>query len=79
MLAYEDKIHIDKIERVLSKDLRQATLFMKVANVTPKKWNDYLDMLLKLYKELNPDKAKASIFGKDNGGTSNKSQEANSA
>lgn len=79
VLDYEDKIHIDKIENVISKELRTPMVFLKVSNMLPKKWTDYLDMLIVYYKELHPEKAKATIFGKDNGGTSSKSQEANSA
>ena len=80
MLDYEDKIHIDKLENVMPKDIRSALEMLKVTKQVPTKWDAYLDTLLMYYKELNPEKTKASIFGnKDNGGNGNKSQEANSA
>ncbi|KAF7794675.1 hypothetical protein EIP86_005813 [Pleurotus ostreatoroseus] len=49
----------------------------KITNI-PAKWEEYLEVLLEIYKELHPEKSKSSIFGtsntdKDNNGAKNDS------
>ncbi|KAF7796312.1 hypothetical protein EIP86_007489 [Pleurotus ostreatoroseus] len=78
IVEYEDKLHIDKITDVIPKDLRAATVGLCHAKQIPAKWEEYLEVLLKIYKELHPEKSKGSIFGtgnsdKDNNGTKNDS------
>lgn len=89
LVDYEDKLHIDKLFDVIPQDLRQTLVYMKVSNTVPKKWTEFMDILILMYKELHPKKVQSHIFqngkkDKDNGNsTSNDKgkgkQEANSS
>ena len=88
MTDYDDTTLVDKIKKVETMELRQATISLRVTNNLPTKWEEYIDMLLQVYKALHPDKAKEAIFKAESTGKSNdaketsgggKAKEANSA
>ena len=37
----------------------------EITNQTPKNWNDYIKLLISVYKVLHPDKTQGVIFGPD--------------
>lgn len=89
LVDYEDKLHIDKLFDVIPQNLRQTLVYMKVSNIVPKKWTEFMNILILIYKELHSKKVQSHIFqnskkDKDNGNlTSNDKgkgkQEANSS
>ena len=79
LVDYEDKIHIDKLNEVIPQDLRAATVGLRITKQIPSKYEAWLDMLLELYKELNPEKATGSIFGDGNKDNGTKNDSANSS
>ncbi|KAF8656643.1 hypothetical protein AX16_002474, partial [Volvariella volvacea WC 439] len=60
---YEDKIHIDKLTLVIPQELRNAIVMYEVEGKLPINWDAYLELLLKAFKALHPDRTKGSIFG----------------
>ncbi|KIK49705.1 hypothetical protein GYMLUDRAFT_253673 [Collybiopsis luxurians FD-317 M1] len=66
IVDYQDGIHIDKLRRVISQELRNALVVFEVSGKTPNKWEDYLELLLMAYKALHPEKSKSVIFGTSN-------------
>jgi hypothetical protein len=67
IVEYEDNIHIDKLREVLPQDMRNALVSLEITGTVPKKWAEYLDLLIRTYKALHPEKAKGTIFGTSNG------------
>ncbi|KAI0683674.1 hypothetical protein C8T65DRAFT_594866 [Cerioporus squamosus] len=68
--GYNDELLIDKLREVVSHDMRIALVGKGGSNV-PKKWTEFLDMLLDFYRELNPEKTRGTVFSKsssDNSG-----------
>ena len=63
IVDYQDEIHIDKLGGVISQELRNALVVFEVSGKTPTGWEEYLELLLKAYKALHPEKTKSSIFG----------------
>ena len=71
LTGYDDELLIDKLREVISRDMRIA-LVGKGSKDVPKKWTEFLDMLLEFYKELNPEKTRGTVFSKsssDNSGS----------
>ncbi|KAI0323537.1 hypothetical protein GY45DRAFT_1211245, partial [Cubamyces sp. BRFM 1775] len=70
LTGYNDELLIDKLREVVSRDMRIALVGTQGKNA-PKKWPDFLDMLLDFYRELNPEKMRGTVFSKgtfDNSG-----------
>lgn len=67
IVEYEDQLHIDKLKGIIPDDLRKATVLLDMSNMLPTKWEEYLEILLKAYKALYPEKSKGKIFGTNNG------------
>ena len=70
LTGYDDELLIDKLREVVSRDMRIALVGTRGSNV-PKKWTEFLDMLLDFYRELNPEKTRGTVFsksGSDNSG-----------
>ncbi|KAF7799010.1 hypothetical protein EIP86_010240 [Pleurotus ostreatoroseus] len=51
IVEYEDKLYINKITGIIPKDLRAATVGLRHAKQIPAKWEEYLKILFKIYKE----------------------------
>ncbi|THU82970.1 hypothetical protein K435DRAFT_807873 [Dendrothele bispora CBS 962.96] len=58
-----DGLHIDKLRDVIPQELRNSLVMYEVSDTMPTNWEDYLELLLKAYKALHPEKAKSVIFG----------------
>jgi len=63
IVNYSDEVHIDKIKKVIPDELRNALVIYKITNQCPKTWDDYLKLLMQIYKALHPNKAQGTIFG----------------
>ncbi|THU90303.1 hypothetical protein K435DRAFT_912297 [Dendrothele bispora CBS 962.96] len=63
ILDYQDGLHIDKLRDVIPQELRNSLVMYEVSDTMPTNWEDYLELLLKAYKALHPEKAKSVIFG----------------
>ncbi|KAL7279395.1 hypothetical protein ACG7TL_007236 [Trametes sanguinea] len=63
LTGYDDELLIDKLREVVSRDMRIALVGTRGSNA-PKKWPDFLDMLLDFYRELNPEKTRGTVFSK---------------
>ncbi|KAG7091978.1 hypothetical protein E1B28_008366 [Marasmius oreades] len=70
---YEDSVLIDKLKEVIPQELKNALVIQEMNGTLPKAWQEYLDLLLKAYKALHPEKAKSVIFGNGNKGNGNTS------
>jgi len=57
IVNYSNKVHIDKIKKVISDKLQNALVIYKITNQSPKAWSDYLKLLMQAYKALHLDKA----------------------
>ncbi|KAH9885625.1 hypothetical protein C8Q73DRAFT_749182 [Cubamyces lactineus] len=68
LTGYDDELLIDKLREVVSRDMRIALVGTRGSDA-PKKWPDFLDMLLDFYRELNPEKTRGTVFSK--GGSDN--------
>lgn len=64
---YEEKIHINKLTHILPQELRNSIVMLEVERRLPDQWDDYLELLLKAFKALHPDRTKGTIFGTGNG------------
>ena len=69
--GYQDNVLIDKLRDVIPQELKNALVGLEVHEGLPKLWEPYLELLLKAYKAMHPEKAKSVIFG--NGNNSSKS------
>ncbi|THU85231.1 hypothetical protein K435DRAFT_806078 [Dendrothele bispora CBS 962.96] len=63
ILDYQDGLHIDKLRDVIPQEFRNSLVIYEVSDSMPTNWEDYLELLLKAYKALHPEKAKSVIFG----------------
>lgn len=63
IVDYENKLHIDKLKNVIPQELRNVLVALDMVNKVPDGWEEYLDVLLKAYKSLHPERTKSSIFG----------------
>ena len=63
IVNYSDKVHINKIKEVISNELWNALVIYEITNQSSKTWDDYLKLLMQVYKALHPDKAQGAIFG----------------
>lgn len=75
LVNYGDDMLIDKLKKVETQELRQATIGLRISGQIPTDWEKYIELLLQVYKELHPDKAKESIFKADSTGKSNDAKE----
>ena len=64
IVEYEDIIHLDKLRAVIPQDMCQSLVGYELANEDnpATKWEDYLTILLKMWKSLHPEKSASSIF-----------------
>jgi len=46
IVNYSDKVHINKIKKVISDKLRNALIIYEITNQSPKTWDDYLKLLM---------------------------------
>ncbi|KAF8638642.1 hypothetical protein AX16_010470 [Volvariella volvacea WC 439] len=60
---YEDKIYIDKLTLVIPQELYNAIIMYEVEGRLLNNWDEYLELLLKAFKALHPDRIKGFIFG----------------
>ena len=65
IVNYTDKVHIDKLKEVVSDELQNALFMYEITNQTPKNWDNYIKLLISVYKALHPDKTQGTIFGSD--------------
>ena len=63
IVNYSNKVHIDKMKEVIPNKLQNALVIYKITNQSPKTWDNYLKLLMQVYKTLHPDKAQGVIFG----------------
>jgi len=63
IVNYSNEVHIDKIKEVIPNKLQNALVIYEITNQSPKIWDDYLKLLMQVYKTLHPDKAQGVIFG----------------
>jgi len=68
IVNYSDKVHINKMKKVIPDELQNVLVIYEVTNQSPKTWNDYLKLLMQAYKALHPDKAQGAIFGPEANG-----------
>ncbi|OBZ66591.1 hypothetical protein A0H81_13439 [Grifola frondosa] len=76
LVEYQDKIHIDKLRNVIPTELCNSLVMLDIAGKMPTKWEKYLELLLRTYKALHPEKTKTKIF-KDNEGKGNLNSNSN--
>jgi len=53
IVNYSDKVHIDKMKEVISDELWNVLVIYEITNQSPKTWNDYLKLLMQVYKALH--------------------------
>jgi len=63
IINYSDEVHIDKMKEVILDELRNALVIYEITNQSLKTWDDYLKLLMQVYKALHPDKTQGVIFG----------------
>jgi len=63
IVNYSHEVHIDKIKEVIPDELQNALVIYEITNQCSKTWDDYLKLLMQVYKALHPDKAQGAIFG----------------
>ena len=68
---YSDDLLIDKLREVIPRDMR-LVLAGKDQNLIPKDWKQFLELLLDIYRIVNPEKTRGSVFnsGKSSNDTS---------
>jgi len=62
IVNYSNKVHIDKMKKVISDKLQNVLVFYEITNQSSKTWNEYLKLLIQAYKALYPDKVQGAIF-----------------
>ena len=50
IVNYSDKVHINKMKKVIPNELRNTLVIYEITNQSPKTWNDYLKLLMQAYK-----------------------------
>ena len=63
IVNYSDEVHTNKIKEIIPNKLRNALVIYEITNQSPKTWDDYLKLLMQVYKALYPDKTQGTIFG----------------
>jgi len=63
IVNYSNEVHIDKMKEVIPNKLQNALVIYEITNQSPKTWDNYLKLLMQVYKALYPDKAQGTIFG----------------
>jgi len=63
IVNYSDEVHTNKIKEIILNKLRNALVIYEITNQSPKTWDDYLKLLMQVYKALYPDKTQGTIFG----------------
>jgi len=51
------------MKEVIPNELQNALVTYKITNQSPKTWDDYLKLLMQVYKALHLDKTQGTIFG----------------
>ena len=62
IVNYSNEVHINKIKEVISDELQNTLVIYEITNQSPKTQDDYLKLLMQVYKALYPDKAQGAIF-----------------
>lgn len=62
LVDYADNIHMDKIKLVLPENMKLALIAIEINGNLPTELSPYLELLMKVYKSLNPDKSRGQIF-----------------
>ena len=57
IVNYSNEVHINKMKKVISDELQNALVIYEITNQCPKTWDDYLKLLMQVYKALHLDKA----------------------
>jgi len=65
IINYIDEVHIDKLKEVIPDKLWNVLIIYEITNQTPKNWDDYIKLLISVYKILYPDKTQGVIFSSD--------------
>ena len=65
LVDYEDKLLIDKLKEVAPTETHKTVTVFGLIHGVPTKWQEYLDLLLKVHKELDRDSSTKRIFGKE--------------
>ena len=65
IINYTDKVHIDKLKEVIPDKLWNVLIIYEITNQTSKNWDDYIKLLISVYKTLYPDKTQDMIFSLD--------------
>ncbi|KAJ3559248.1 hypothetical protein NM688_g458 [Phlebia brevispora] len=76
IVKYKDKLHIDKLQEVISEEIRLTLISIDLSQLTLTKWDEYLDLLLKVYKAIYSDKSCAFVFGTSSSNGSSKDSDA---
>jgi len=63
IVNYSNEVHIDKMKEVIPNELQNALVIYEITNQSPKTWDDYLKLLMQVYKALHLDKTQDIIFG----------------
>lgn len=72
LVNIQDEVHINRLYAVVPHSFRVPLFSAKMAmnGKLPTDWSEYLDLLIKIYKTLHPDKVKSTIFGNQTSGSS---------
>jgi len=65
IVNYIDEVHIDKLKEDIPNELQNTLVMYEITNQTPKNWDDYIKLLISVYKASYPDKTQDAIFGLD--------------
>ena len=65
IINYTDEVHIDKLKEVIPDKLWNVLIIYEITNQTSKNWDDYIKLLISVYKTLYPDKTQGVIFSSD--------------
>ena len=65
IVNYTDEVYINKLKEVVPDELRNVLVMYEITNQTPKNRDDYIKLLMSVYKTLHPDKTQGIIFGSD--------------
>jgi len=65
IVNYIDEVYIDKLKEDVPNELQNTLVIYEITNQTPKNWDDYIKLLMSVYKALHLDKTQDAIFGLD--------------
>jgi len=57
IVNYSNKVHIDKIKEIIPNELQNVLVIYEITNQSLKTWDNYLKLLMQVYKALYLDKA----------------------